>query len=59
MAELRDWLRARDVTPDQTGEVEAAIGRITLRLIREAETEARQAGVPAARVTDQASSSSR
>jgi EmrB/QacA subfamily drug resistance transporter len=57
MGELRDWLQARDVTPDQTREVQAALGRITLRLIREAEIEARHAGAPG--VTDQASSSSR
>jgi DNA-binding MarR family transcriptional regulator len=46
MGELQDWLRAHEATPEQTQQVEAAIGRIALRLIREAEAEARRA-VPA------------
>ena len=46
MDELRDWLQAHEATPEQTQQVEAAIGRIALRLIREAEAEARRA-VPA------------
>jgi EmrB/QacA subfamily drug resistance transporter len=46
MGELQDWLQAHEATPEQTQQVEAAIGRIALRLIREAEAEARRA-VPA------------
>ena len=37
MGELRDWLSVHEVTPAQAAEVEAALGRITPRLIREAE----------------------
>ena len=37
MGELRDWLAAHEVSPAQASEVEAALGRITLRLVREAE----------------------
>jgi len=40
MGELRDWLAAHEVSPAQASEVEAALGRITLRLVREAEAEA-------------------
>jgi EmrB/QacA subfamily drug resistance transporter len=46
MGELRGWLKAHEVSPEQTSAIEAAIGRITLRLIREAEAEARHAAVP-------------
>jgi hypothetical protein len=46
MGELHDWLQAHEATPEQTRQVEAAVGRIALRLIREAEAEARRA-VPA------------
>jgi DNA-binding MarR family transcriptional regulator len=49
MDELQDWLQAHEATPEQTQQVEAAIGRIALRLIREAEAEARRA-VPVAAV---------
>jgi hypothetical protein len=48
MSELQDWLQAQEVTPEQTRQVEAAIGRITLRLIREAEAEAGHAPALAA-----------
>ena len=44
MGELRDWLAVHEVSPAQASEVEAALGRITLRLIREAEAEAGRAG---------------
>ena len=37
MGELQDWLATHEVSPAQASEVEAALGRITLRLIREAE----------------------
>jgi EmrB/QacA subfamily drug resistance transporter len=47
MGELQGWLKAHEVSPEQTGMIEAAIGRITLRLIREAEAEARRASTPA------------
>ncbi len=47
MGELRDWLSAHEVTPAQAAEVEAALGRITLRLVREAEAEAGRAPVAA------------
>ena len=43
MGELRDWLAAHEVSPAQASEVEAALGRITLRLVREAEAEAGRA----------------
>jgi MFS family permease len=49
MGELRDWLSAHEVSPAQAAEVEAALGRITLRLVREAEAEAGRP--PAAAVT--------
>ena len=47
MGELRDWLATHEVSPAQASEVEAALGRITLRLIREAEAEAGRAPVAA------------
>jgi hypothetical protein len=47
MGELQGWLKAHEVSREQTSAIEAAIGRITLRLIREAEAEARHAAVPA------------
>jgi hypothetical protein len=40
MGELQGWLSAHEASPEQTGLIEEAIGRITLRLIREAEAEA-------------------
>jgi hypothetical protein len=48
MGELRDWLAVHEVSPAQAAEVEAALGRITLRLIREAEAEAGRAPAVAA-----------
>ena len=48
MGELRDWLAVHEVSPAQASEVEAALGRITLRLIREAEAEAGRAPAVAA-----------
>jgi hypothetical protein len=48
MGELRDWLAAHEVSPAQASEVEAALGRITLRLVREAEAEAGRAPAVAA-----------
>jgi hypothetical protein len=48
MSELQPWLQAQETTPGQTRQVEAAIGTITLRLIREAEAEARRAPLAAA-----------
>jgi len=48
MGELQGWLKAHEVSPEQTSAIEAAIGRITLRLIREAQADARHAAVPAA-----------
>jgi hypothetical protein len=47
MGELQGWLKAHEVSREQTSAIEAAIGRITLRLIREAEAEAPHAAVPA------------
>jgi EmrB/QacA subfamily drug resistance transporter len=46
MGELSGWLEAHEVNSEQRQEVEAAIGRITLRLVREADVEARRAGLP-------------
>jgi hypothetical protein len=48
MGELSGWLEAHEVNSEQRQEVEAAIGRITLRLVREADVEARRAGLPRA-----------
>jgi EmrB/QacA subfamily drug resistance transporter len=48
MGELQGWLKAHEVSPEQTSAIEAAIGRITLRLIREAHAEAGRTAVPAA-----------
>jgi hypothetical protein len=39
MGELQGWLAAHEAKPEQTQLIEAAIDRITLRLIREAEAE--------------------
>jgi hypothetical protein len=59
MGELRDWLAVHEVSPAQAAEVEAALGRITLRLIREAEAEAgRTPAVTAARADLAASAGS-
>jgi EmrB/QacA subfamily drug resistance transporter len=48
MGELQGWLKAHEASPEQTIQIQGAIGRITLRLIREAEAEARHTSVPAA-----------
>ena len=48
MHELRGWLEAHEVNSEQRQQVEAAIGRITLRLVREADVEARRPGLPRA-----------
>jgi hypothetical protein len=37
MGGQQGWLKAHEISPEQTSMIEAAIGRITLRLIREAE----------------------
>jgi hypothetical protein len=59
MGELRDWLAAHEVSPAQASEVEAALGRITLRLVREAEAEAgRTPAVTAARADSAAGAAS-
>ena len=47
MGELSGWLEAHNVGPDEPL-VNEAIGRITLRLVREADVEARRAGLPRA-----------
>ena len=49
MGELRGWLSEHEVNSDQRRQVEEALGRITLRLVREADAEARRAGYPGAR----------
>jgi hypothetical protein len=54
MGELRGWLEDHEVNSDQRRQVEEALGRITLRLVREADAEARQAGYPGARRAMQA-----
>jgi hypothetical protein len=48
MGELSGWLEAHEVNSEQRQEVEEAIGRITLRLVRKADVEARRAGLPRA-----------
>jgi EmrB/QacA subfamily drug resistance transporter len=48
MGELQGWLKAHEASPEQTSEIEGAIGRIALRLVREAEAEARRGVAPAA-----------
>jgi EmrB/QacA subfamily drug resistance transporter len=48
MGELSGWLEAHEVNSEQRQQVEEAIGRITLRLVREADVEARRAGLPRA-----------
>jgi EmrB/QacA subfamily drug resistance transporter len=42
IGELQGWLAAHQVKPEQTSMIEAAVGRITLRLVREAEADARR-----------------
>jgi EmrB/QacA subfamily drug resistance transporter len=48
MGELQGWLKAHEASPEQTAEIQAAIGRITLRLVREAEAESGRAPLTAA-----------
>jgi EmrB/QacA subfamily drug resistance transporter len=48
MGELRGWLTAHEAKPEQTQLIEAAIDRIVMRLIREAEAE-QEAGRPVLR----------
>lgn len=47
MGELRDWLAERNATPEHEARVEAAIGRIALRLVREAAAERRHEAIAA------------
>jgi hypothetical protein len=47
MGELQGWLQAHEVSREQTSAIEAVIGLLTLRLIREAEAEARHTAFPA------------
>ena len=49
MGELRGWLEEHEVNSGQRRQVEEALGRITLRLVRAADAEAGRAGVPSAR----------
>jgi hypothetical protein len=49
MGELQGWLSEHDVSSEQRRQVADALGRITLRLVREADAEARRAGYPGAR----------
>jgi EmrB/QacA subfamily drug resistance transporter len=48
MGELQGWLKAHEASPEQTTQIQGAIGRIALRLVREAEAEGRRTSVPAA-----------
>ena len=48
MGELRGWLEEHEINSAQRQQVADAIGRITLRLVREADAEARRAGYPGA-----------
>jgi hypothetical protein len=48
MGELRGWLEEHEINSAQRQQVEDAIGRITLRMVREADAEARRAGYPGA-----------
>ncbi|MBO0801537.1 MAG: MFS transporter [Nocardiopsaceae bacterium] len=48
MGELHDWLAEHHVTPEQETRVQAAIGRIALRLVREAASEPRHEAIAAA-----------
>jgi hypothetical protein len=48
MGELAGWLKAHETSPEQTRMIEGAIGRITLRLIREAAADREDAGRAAA-----------
>ena len=54
MGELRGWLEEHEVNSEQRLQVEEALGRITLRLVREADAEARRTGVPSTRRAMQA-----
>jgi EmrB/QacA subfamily drug resistance transporter len=54
MGELRGWLDEHEVNSEQRQQVEEAIGRITLRMVREADAEARRAGYPGPRPALQA-----
>ena len=54
MGELRGWLEEHEVDSEQRREVEEALGRITLRLVREADAEAGRTGVPSGRRAVQA-----
>ncbi|MCL2583506.1 MAG: MFS transporter [Streptosporangiales bacterium] len=47
MGELHDWLTEHHVTPEQEAEVQGAIGRIALRLVREAAAEPRHGAITA------------
>src|SRR5579875_2337936 len=50
MSELSGWLAAHEASPEQTAQIEGAIGRIAIRLIREAaadRAEARRAALAA------------
>ncbi len=48
MGELQGWLKAHEVSAEQTALIEAAIGRIALRLVREAQAEARRPSLASA-----------
>jgi EmrB/QacA subfamily drug resistance transporter len=54
IGELRGWLEEHEVNSEQRREVEEALGRITLRLVREADAEAGRTGVPSGRRAVQA-----
>jgi hypothetical protein len=54
MGELRDWLEEHHVSSEQRQQVADALDRITLRLVREADAEARRTGIPSARRAMQA-----
>jgi hypothetical protein len=56
MGELRGWPEEHEVNSAQRQQVEDAIGRITLRMVREADAEARRAGYPGASRAVQAAS---
>ena len=49
MGELRGWLSEHEVNAEQRQQVTDALGRITLRMVREADAEARRTGYPGAR----------
>jgi EmrB/QacA subfamily drug resistance transporter len=48
MGELQGWLKAHEVSAEQTAMIEAAIGRIALRLVREAQADARRPSLASA-----------